>query len=148
MRKGAMESSAERDDKAFAPRSAAPSAPMDVLSRADGEESIAVSKKMKSMKEEEKSTRSSDPVRVAGGRTFLWRSGGWIDSEAAENPGKQLKVKYLSAAYFQLVKVRPELKDALALGNRVVVMIGKGKSVVISPTDGEEAIEKVDGFLK
>ena len=123
-------------------------APAESLGAAEGRSGIAVSKKTKQMKEEERAPEASAPVRVAGGRTYLWRSGGWIDSEALDNPGTQLKVKYLSAAYFELLKVRPELKTGLALGDRVVLVVAKGKTVVIAPDAGEEAAAKVTAFLK
>lgn len=123
-------------------------APAESLGAAEGRSGVAMSKKTKQMKEEERAPEASDPVRVAGGRTYLWRSGGWIDSEALDNPGQQLKVKYLSAAYFELLKLRPDLKAGIALGDRVVLVVGKGKAVVIAPDAGEEAAEKVTAFLK
>ncbi|MBI3185860.1 MAG: VWA domain-containing protein [Myxococcales bacterium] len=120
----------------------------DVMGRAEGKSGIAVSKKMKEMKEEQRGPAASDPVRVAGGRTYVFRSGGWIDSEVLDNPGTQLKVKYMSAAYFALLRARPDLKAALALGDRVVVVIGKGKTIVIAPDAGEEGEDKLQAFLK
>jgi Ca-activated chloride channel family protein len=87
-------------------------------------------------------------VRVAGGRTYIFRAGGWIDSEAVGGTPKTLKVKYLSEAYFALLRARPELRAGLALGNRVVVLVGPGKSIVIAPSEGEEKADKVDAFLK
>ncbi len=122
--------------------------PAKALESIDGTTGIAVSKKVRSMKDEVMGTKVSDPVRVASGRTFLFRLGGWIDSEAVNGTPKQLKVKYLSEAYFAILKVKPELKAALALGNRVVVVVGKDKSLVINPDDGETKAEKVAEFLK
>jgi Ca-activated chloride channel family protein len=57
-------------------------------------------------------------------------------------------VKYLSSAYFALLQARPDLKAAMALGDRVVLVVAKGKSVVIAPDAGEEAAEKVLGFIR
>ena len=56
-------------------------------------------------------------------------------------------MKYLSAAYFALLKTRPDLKAGLALGDRVVLVIAKGKVVTIAG-DGEESADKVTAFLK
>jgi Ca-activated chloride channel family protein len=100
------------------------------------------------MKDEERATNASEPARVASGRTFLFRLGGWIDSEALNGTEKQLKIRYLSEAYFSLLKAKPELKAALALGDRVVVVIGKDKSVVVAPDEGETRADKVLDFLK
>jgi len=121
----------------------------EALKKADGAGGIAVSREMRQMKDE---TRVADPlekVRTAGGRTYLWRDGGWVDSELAQSaPKQQLKVKYLSQAYFALLKGRPELKAGLALGDRVAIVVGKGKAVYIAPNEGEVAAEKVTAFLK
>jgi Ca-activated chloride channel family protein len=117
------------------------------MSAAEGKGGVAVSRATKKMKEQERGPSSNEPVRVASGRTFLFRDGGWIDSEVLTNPGKQLKVKFLSKAYFELLQARPELKAALALGERVVVQIAKGKSIIVGPS-GEEDAAKLQAFLK
>ena len=98
------------------------------------------------MKEKDKAPDEDSPARVASGRTFIYRSGGWVDSEAASAP-KQLKVKYLSDAYFALLKARPELKAALALSDRLVIVVAKGKSIVIDPGAGETTADAVTAFL-
>ncbi|MDC0710754.1 VIT and VWA domain-containing protein [Stigmatella sp. ncwal1] len=122
-------------------------APAESLARAEGKGAVAVSREMKKMKEEERGPSASEPVRVAAGRTFLYRDGGWIDSEVLANPGKPLQIKFLSKGYFALLQARPELKAAFALGDRVVVVISKGKSVKVGP-EGEEDEGKVRAFLK
>jgi Ca-activated chloride channel family protein len=119
------------------------------LEASEGKEAIAASKAVRQMKDEEVGGgKVSEPVRVASGRTFLYRSGGWIDSEAVNGTAKQLKVKYLSDAYFALLKARPDLKAALALSDRVVIVVGKDKSIVIDPAGGETKADAVTGFLK
>jgi Ca-activated chloride channel family protein len=118
------------------------------LGATSGDEGIAVSKATRALKDSERGPGASDPVRVAGGRTYIFKAGGWIDSEALSGTAKQLKVKYLSDAYFALLKARPELKAGIALGDRVVVIVGAGKSVVIAPNEGEEKADKVEAFLK
>jgi Ca-activated chloride channel homolog len=117
------------------------------MEEAGGKDAITVSKATRQMKEQERGPGGGDAVRVAAGKTFVWNSGGWVESEAIGNLGKQLKVKYLSDAYFALLKARPDLKAAFALGDRVVVIVAKGKTVVIGP-DGETAPDKVSAFLK
>ena len=118
------------------------------IDKSDGEEGIAASQATRALKDTERGPQGSDPVRVAGGRTYVYRAGGWIDSEAVGGTAKVLKVKYLSEAYFALLKAKPELKFGIALGDRVVVLVGPGKSVVIEPNAGEDKAEKVAAFLK
>jgi Ca-activated chloride channel family protein len=127
---------------------AKPAEPSKALESIDGTTGIAVSKKVGSMKNEELANKQSEPVRSASGRTFLFRMGGWIDSEAVNGTPKQLKVKYLSDAYFAVLKARPDLKAALALGNRVVIVVSKDKSLVITPDEGETKADKLTDFLK
>ncbi len=118
------------------------------LGDAAGAEGIATSKALRKMKEEEVSNKVSEPVRQASGRTFIFRSGGWVDAEALTVPGKQLKVKYLSDAYFALLKARPDLKAALALSDRLVISLGHDRSIAIVPEAGETKADAVTAFLK
>lgn len=57
-------------------------------------------------------------------------------------------MKYLSDAYFALIKARPDLKAAFALSDRLVIVVSKGKSVIIEPTAGETGAEALVAFLK
>lgn len=122
--------------------------PADAMKKAEGKEAVAVSRALNKMKDETRATSVTEPVRVASGRTFIYRAGGWVDSEALGGTKKQLKVKYLSDAYFELLKQRPELKAALALSDRLVIVVGKDKSVVIDPGAGEAKVDAVRAFLK
>jgi Ca-activated chloride channel homolog len=118
------------------------------LDKAEGRESVLVAKKVRSMKDAEVA-KEGEPVRVASGRTFLARAGGWVDAEVdLAKPGKALKVKYLSAAYFAVLKLRPDLKAALALGDRVVIGLGGDKRLIIEPEAGETDEKALSGFLK
>lgn len=128
-----------RMDKAEAPA---------ILNETEGKRGVAVAKSVRAMKDVQASPASSEPVRVAGGRTYLSRGGAWVDSEAVDGTAKRLEVKYLSPAYFALLKARPELKAALALGDRVVIVVGKGKSLSIAPDVGETDADKLLAFLK
>jgi Ca-activated chloride channel family protein len=132
---------------AQAPSAAPMAAPAEAMNSAEGKSGVAVSRATKKMKEQERGPSASEPVRVAAGRTYIFRDGGWIDSEALTHPGKQLKVKFLSKAYFELLQARPDLKAAFALGERVVVVVGKGKSIIVG-AEGEQEPDKVRAFLK
>lgn len=118
------------------------------LKKADGKDAIAMSKAVRKMKEQAEGEKASEPVRSASGRTFIYRNGGWIDSEAMSGTAKTLKVKYLSDAYFAVLKARPELKAAMALSDRLVIVVGKDKSLIIEPDAGETKADAVTAFLK
>ena len=120
----------------------------EAMKSADGQEGIAMSKAVRRMKEQTDGEKVSEPVRSASGRTFIYENGGWIDTEARSGITRQLKVKYLSDAYFALLAARPDLKAALALSDRLVIVVSKGKSVIIEPTAGETKAEVLTAFLK
>lgn len=134
--------------------SAAPAAPEPMpapeksLRDGEGKMGVAVAKKLKAMKEEEVVAGPTiDSLRIAGAKTFTWKGGAWSDTQL---PAKAttLKVKYLSEGYFALLKARPDLKAALALGDRVVVQVGPGKVVAIAPDAGDASVDQVNAFLK
>lgn len=62
------------------------------------------------------------PVQTAGSRTFFLRGGVWVDSayDAAAEPRV---VPFASDAYFALLSERPELGQALAMGEEVIVVV-------------------------
>ena len=120
----------------------------EALKKADGKDAIAMSRAVRKMKEQAEGEKVSEPVRRASGRTFIYRNGGWIDSEAMSGTAKTLKVKYLSDAYFAVLKARPELKAAMALSDRLVIVVGKDKSLIIEPDAGETKADAVTAFLK
>lgn len=128
---------------------AAPAEPSsERLDSAEGAAGIGASKAVREMKEEVVAGRASEPVRAVAGRTFVYRSGGWVDTEALGGTARELKVKYLSEAYFALVRARPELKAAFALSDRLVVVVAKGKRVIVDPAEGETKGDVALAFLR
>ena len=75
-------------------------------------------------KEDEKGTgRSNEPIKQVNDRTFVLRGGIWIDTTYDEKM-KVTPVIFLSDDYFKLLEAHPEIKDYLAIGDRVVVVVG------------------------
>ena len=64
------------------------------------------------------------PVQTAGSRTFFLRDGVWVDSayDTAQEAEPQL-IPFASDAYFALLSERPELGEALALGDEVLLVV-------------------------
>ena len=112
-----------------------------------GADAIAASEAVKELKEEATVGDSGGTtVRRASGRTFTWKDGAWTDTEW-KTGAKILKVAYLSDAYFELLKARPRLKKALALGERVRVMIDESHGSEIGK-GGEKKAAGMKAFLK
>ncbi len=75
-------------------------------------------------------------VRTAAARTFVLSDGVWIDTAYDPDTMKTMKVAFLSPEYFQLAQSRADVGAALALGERVIVIVdGKAYEVV---ADGEQ----------
>lgn len=114
-----------------------------------GAEGVAVSKTVKDKREKEVLDRDDrSNVTRAGGHTYLWIDEAWVDADY-KGTEKVLKVKYLSEAWFTLVRVKPELRDALSVGDRVIVVVARGKAVVVS-ADGADKLSEAEirAFLK
>jgi Ca-activated chloride channel family protein len=82
--------------------------------------------------------------KVVAGRTFAFNNGVWTEvrekakDDESKKPAKTLKIKYLSDAYFGLLKQRPDLKSVFALGEKVELDIND-YHVIIGP-EGEEKL--------
>lgn len=65
---------------------------------------------------------SAGAVTTVGAKTFVYRSGVWIDT--AYNPEQQTpqRVGFASDAYFELLSAAPELGRYLSLGSRLIVV--------------------------
>lgn len=62
------------------------------------------------------------PVRTAASRTFFLRSGVWVDS-AYDGRAEPHAIPFASDAYFDLLSARPELGEALALGEEIIIVV-------------------------
>jgi Ca-activated chloride channel family protein len=79
--------------------------------------------------------------RRVGTRTFVLRDSVWTDARPTDGM-RVVKVKAYSTAYFALVRALPDLAEAFALGDRVIV---RGASVVIDVgPEGDEQMTTAD----
>jgi Ca-activated chloride channel family protein len=78
---------------------------------------------------------AADQVRVIGAHTFLFTNNTWTDTRFDPKTMSTIKVAFLSPDYFTLAQSSPDLADALALGERVIVMVnGTAYEVVAEGT--------------
>jgi hypothetical protein len=79
-------------------------------------------------------------MRRVGDRLFTLKDGEWVDSRyRAGLP--VIRVKAFSAAYFEVLKLAPELRAALALGDRVTVA-GRAMALAVGPSGAERLSER------
>ncbi len=84
-------------------------------------------------------SRNKEGLRRAGNRLFVMRDSMWTDTGLKDSM-QRVKVRAYSAAWFRLVEVLPELREAFALGDRVIVA-GRSVAVEISLTGVESLSE-------
>jgi Ca-activated chloride channel family protein len=84
-------------------------------------------------------SRDKEGLRRAGNRLFVMADSVWTDTGLKDSM-QRVKVRAYSAAWFRLVDLLPELREAFAIGDRVVVA-GRSIAVEISPTGVESLSE-------
>jgi Ca-activated chloride channel family protein len=111
-------------DKSAAPAAAATSATS--LQPQSGQAAVDYSKRLAELKTSSviapAATDSAD-IRYAAGKSFSLVDGVWVDSELKAGDKPDIRIKYLSDAYFALLRQHPELKDVLSLGSKVRVKL-------------------------
>ncbi len=68
--------------------------------------------------------RANEPIKQVNDRTFVLRNGTWIDTLYTSDQMKVTPVIFLSDEYFKLLEEHPEIKDYLAIGDHVIVVVG------------------------
>jgi Ca-activated chloride channel homolog len=74
-------------------------------------------------------------VRREGNRLFTLRDSVWTDTSLKDSM-QRVKVRAYSAAYFRILELLPELRQPLALGDRVIVA-GRSIAIEIAPAGVE-----------
>ncbi len=115
---------------------------------ADGEEAVALARELGRLKQRAtaKNDKSAAALRNVGRRNFYRIADTWVDGTMrADMP--TLKVKYASDAYFALLTWRPELKQFLAIGDKLILVVDD--HLIVIGEAGEETLTKeaFDEFL-
>ena len=92
-----------------------------VLKASVGKPAVSYSKTSRKLQEVERLGDKNFPgIRYAGGRSFVYDSGGyWQDLEYGESEGT-VHIKYRSEAYFRLLKEYPKTARYLSLGPKII----------------------------
>lgn len=94
-----------------------------------GESGRRLSSRLREMREAERSEQSAN-LRVIGGRTYRLVNGMWVDARYRRSM-RTMRVRTGTPAYFALVRVRPDVRSALALGQHVTVVLDHDRAVVV-----------------
>jgi hypothetical protein len=68
--------------------------------------------------------RSNEPIKQVNDRTFVLRNNIWTDTLYTDSKMKLIPVVFLSDDYFKLLDGHPEIKDYLAIGDHVIIVVG------------------------
>ncbi len=67
-------------------------------------------------------------------KTFVLRSGVWVDQALGENPpAERRRVEAFSAEYFALIAAKPALAPYLSLSSRLIVKLGSDVYEIVAP---------------
>ena len=92
------------------------------------------------------SSRALTTVARALGRTFKFVAGFFVDEKSSERD-QILSIKPFSDSYFLVLKLRPDLKAALALSEQVKVSVAAGKTLVVDDAAGAVDAGKLKAFI-
>ncbi len=81
---------------------------------------------------------SAPTVRIVGGHRFREVDGLWVD-ERFDASAPTVVLQPFGASYFRLLERHPDLKDILALGDRLIWVAPNGTALVIDE-DGPDEI--------
>jgi Ca-activated chloride channel family protein len=108
---------------------------------AEGEQAVKLSEHLRVWKEADavgsREEIGATRVQRVGGKTFLHIGGAYVDTAFTEEMDA-LTIKWGSDAYFAVLDAVPGVKDYLALGESLVVVIS-GKALIVAD-EGKEAM--------
>jgi len=115
----------------------------------DGDMGVLMSKAVLGLKKAELDTygEKAFPIRNINKRNFYRIRGVWVDSEFTEKMDT-INIQFGSDTYFKLFELKPELKDILTLGDRLIVTVD-GKAILISEDVKDPvSVEELEKALK
>jgi hypothetical protein len=94
------------------------------------------------LKESVVEREEATPLRRVGERLFQRQGDAWIQTTyVPQTP--TLEIKWGSPAYFELTRLRPDLGPALALGQKVTLLLTPKRALRVGPA-GKEALTAAD----
>jgi Ca-activated chloride channel family protein len=116
----------------------------DELRQADsGARAVEIAQQIQRLRKAETASRDMGravtPVQQRSARTLVNYRGVWVDQKF-EGTERLTKIKWGSEAYFGILRAKPDLKDAFALGQRIVLVTARGQAIAVDSDDGAEKL--------
>jgi Ca-activated chloride channel family protein len=141
---GVMATPASPASMAPPPPPAAPAAaPVD----ATGEAGRRISMVLRDLREAERVNPSASGARFVAGRSFVLAQGVWQEDGLTVGTARVLRVRPMSRGYFALLRLRPALREALALGS-VRMRLDGDRVIEVSDAAPDTAESAVEAFLR
>jgi Ca-activated chloride channel homolog len=105
-----------------------------------GKQAVAGASSLRDLAEDEAAPPEEETVRIIDNRTFFLKNGTWTESTYIDE--ETVKIAAFSSAYFDVLLMRPELGAFFALGDQVIVKVGKCY-LEIGPQGQEELTEDI-----
>ncbi|MBI5513125.1 MAG: VWA domain-containing protein [Deltaproteobacteria bacterium] len=114
---------------------------------ATGEEGRRLSNSLRTLREAERVDTGAGGTRYVGGRALVQRDGSWAE-EGLTTTGRVLRVRSLGRSYFALLRLRPALRELLAVGQRVRFRLDSGRIIDVAPDHTDVSDADVEAFLR
>ncbi len=126
---------------------AAPPPPARPAVEATGEAGRRVASTLRAMREAQTANTGAGNTRFIAGRSLVLRDGIWIEEGITGTP-RELHVRALSRSYFTLVRLRPELRELLAIGREVRFRLDASRVIVVGASQPDTADAEIEAFLR
>jgi len=116
-----------------------------------GKGAVRIADELQRMKRDatiDEGARRIAAVKRVKDRALYRISGTWVD-EGYKEGMKETKIKYASAAYFDLLKAKPAWKKFFMLGDKLILVTGKDTCLIIGD-EGKEKLstEEMDAIVR
>ncbi|MFO0649861.1 MAG: VIT domain-containing protein [Polyangiales bacterium] len=125
----------------------APPPPPRPAVEATGEAGRRVASTLRAMREAQTANTGAGNTRFIAGRSMVLRDGIWIEEGITGTP-RELHIRALSRSYFTLVRLRPELREVLAIGREVRFRLDAGRVIVVGASQTDTADSEIEAFLR
>jgi hypothetical protein len=124
-----------------------PPAPAAAPVDATGEAGRRISMVLRDLREAERVNPSAGGARFVAGRSFVLAQGIWQEDGLTVGAARVLRVRPMSRGYFALLRLRPALREALALGS-VRLRLDTDRVLEVSDAAPDTAESAVEAFLR
>ena len=99
------------------------------------------------MREAQTADTGAGNTRFIAGHSLVLRDGIWIEEGITGSP-RELHVRALSRSYFTLLRLRPELRELLAVGRELRFRLDSGRVIVVGASQPDTADSEIEAFLR